>query len=60
MLGALLSDMEYRKFETGLAWFSLLAAFVHFVLETRYHVTFGQVAMKKPPASGGEWHRKQA
>ena len=34
--------MEYRKFETGLAWFSLVGAFVHFVLETLYHVTFGQ------------------
>ena len=34
--------MEYRKFETGLAWFSLAGAFVHFVLETLYHVTFGQ------------------
>ena len=34
--------MKYRKLETGLAWFSLAGAFVHFVLETLYHVAFGQ------------------
>ena len=34
--------MDYRKIETGLAWFSLVGAVVHFVLETLYHVTFGQ------------------
>lgn len=32
----------YRKLETGLAWFSLIGAFVHFVLETLYHLKFGQ------------------
>ena len=34
--------MEQRKLETGLAWFSLVGAFVHFVLETLYHVAYGQ------------------
>ncbi len=34
--------MKHRKLETGLAWFSLAGAFVHFVLETLYHVAFGQ------------------
>lgn len=34
--------MDYRKLETGLAWFSLIGAFAHFVLETLYHVKFGQ------------------
>ena len=34
--------MKYRKVETALAWFSLAGAFVHFVLETLYHVTYGQ------------------
>jgi hypothetical protein len=34
--------MKHRKLETGLAWFSLVGAFVHFVLETLYHVAFGQ------------------
>jgi hypothetical protein len=34
--------MEQRPLETGLAWFSLLGAFVHFVLETLYHVAYGQ------------------
>lgn len=34
--------MNYRKLETGLAWFSLAGAFVHFVLETLYHFKFGQ------------------
>ncbi len=34
--------MKYRTFETGLAWFSLVGAFVHFVLETLYHIAFGQ------------------
>jgi hypothetical protein len=34
--------MDYRKLETGLARLSLVGAFVHFALETLYHVTFGQ------------------
>ena len=34
--------MKCRTFETGLAWFSLVGAFVHFVLETLYHIAFGQ------------------
>jgi hypothetical protein len=34
--------MKHRKLETGLAWLSLAGAFVHFVLETLYHVAFGQ------------------
>jgi len=34
--------MNYRKLETGLAWFSLVGAFIHFALETLYHFEFGQ------------------
>lgn len=34
--------MNYRKLETGLAWFSLVGAIIHFVLETLYHFKFGQ------------------
>ena len=34
--------MNYRKLETVLAWFSLMGAFVHFVMETLYHFKFGQ------------------
>ena len=34
--------MDRRRIETALAWFSLVGAFVHFLLETLYHVQFGQ------------------
>ena len=34
--------MAHRRLETGLAWFSLAGAFVHFVLEALYHVVYGQ------------------
>jgi hypothetical protein len=34
--------MNHRKLETGLAWFSLAGALIHFVLETLYHFKFGQ------------------
>lgn len=34
--------MNYRKLETGLAWLSLVGAFIHFILETLYHVMVGQ------------------
>ena len=34
--------MNYRKIETCLAWFSITGACLHLLLETLYHVTFGQ------------------
>jgi hypothetical protein len=34
--------MNYRRIETGLAWFSVAGACLHFTLETLYHVKFGQ------------------
>ena len=34
--------MKYRRIETGLAWFSIAGACLHFTLETLYHVKFGQ------------------
>ncbi|MEL1265325.1 hypothetical protein [Pseudoxanthomonas putridarboris] len=34
--------MDTRRLETALAWFSLVGAGVHFLLETLYHIQFGQ------------------
>ena len=34
--------MNYRQIETGLAWFSIAGACLHLLLETLYHVKFGQ------------------
>jgi hypothetical protein len=34
--------MIFRRIETGLAWFSITGACLHFALETLYHVKFGQ------------------
>lgn len=34
--------MNYRKLETVLAWFSIVGALIHFVMETLYHFKFDQ------------------
>ena len=34
--------MIFRRIETGLAWFSIAGACLHFALETLYHLKFGQ------------------
>ena len=34
--------MNYRRTETCLAWFSIAGACLHLLLETLYHVKFGQ------------------
>jgi hypothetical protein len=39
---ATISTMIYRRIETGVAWFSIAGACLHFALETLYHFKFGQ------------------